>query len=183
MKWVPGRADFERLGNSGLDSGVEGCHVSNRFMHLHKFHKRLLLTLFVLALAAFAVLYLVRSDHCVLYYYGAAPEEVPQGTAIAFLNPLRNRGDEKTAEWAIRYLRTDKCEQVSQELRADPVRICATMRHNRKANLIWLDPESDTNRGRTRRLIYDLPDERARLVLYFASDGPLWVVKTVSVLR
>lgn len=120
----------------------------------------------------------MRSTHCVLYYYGAASEEVPRGTAVAILNPLRNRKDEKNAEWLIRDLRTPKCEEVSRELSADAPRICSMMRSNRKAGLVWLDPESDTTRGGTRRLIYDLPDEKARLVVYFGPDEAGWLLKT-----
>jgi len=118
-----------------------------------------------------------------LYYYGAAPAEVPEATAIAILNPLRDRKDEKNAEWLIRDLRTEKCVSVSMELLADPNRICSTMRGNTKARLVWLDPPSDTTHGRTRRLIYDLPDRRARLVVYFGAGEPSWGVKTVSVVH
>jgi len=32
-------------------------------------------------------------------------------------------------------------------------------------------------------LIYDLPDKKARLVIYFGADEPGWMVKTVSVTR
>jgi hypothetical protein len=57
------------------------------------------------------------------------------------------------------------------------------MRDNSRASLVWLDPESDTKRGTTRRLIYDLPDKRVRLVVYFGVDEPGWGVKTASVVR
>jgi len=147
------------------------------------FRLRALLILGALVIGTLAVVYYVRANHCVLYYYGAAPEEVPQGTAIAVLNPLRNRTDERNAEWLIRDLRTAKCEQVSRELLADPTKICSTLRGNTKASLIWLDPESDTTKGGTRRLIYDLPDRQARFIVYFRADEPGWGVKTVSVVR
>jgi hypothetical protein len=138
----------------------------------------------VLALATFYGLSFTRSTHCVLYYYGASPEEVPQGTAIALLNPLRNRKDEANAEWLIRDLRTNNCEQIARErLGTDPNRICEVMRGNTKASLIWLDPESDMTRGGTRRLIYNLPDKKARLIVYFGADEPGWGVKTASVAR
>lgn len=54
------------------------------------------------------------------------------------------------------------------------------MRGNAKASLIWLDPESDTIRGGTRKLIYDLPDKNARLIVYFGADEPGWGVKTAA---
>ena|SRR5271165_3720669 len=146
-------------------------------------HRRLLfVVLGVLALATLGALYFNRSTHCVLYYYGASPGEVPQGKAIALLNPLRNRRDEENAERLIRDLRTEKCEEISRErLGTDPTRICHVMRGNTKAALIWLDPPSDTIRGGTRKLIYDLPDKNARLIVYFGVDEPGWGVKTASV--
>ncbi|MFZ0860676.1 MAG: hypothetical protein WCA27_21905 [Candidatus Sulfotelmatobacter sp.] len=149
-----------------------------------KHYRLLIVVLGALALATLCGLYFNRSTHCVLYYYGASPEEVPQGTAIALLNPLRNRKDEANAEWLIRDLRTDKCEEISRErLGTDPTRICQVMHGNSKASLIWLDPESDTLRGGTRKLIYDLPDQKARLVVYFGADEPGWGVKSASVVR
>jgi hypothetical protein len=142
----------------------------------------LIVAAFVLATSS--VLYLTRSDHCVLYYYGASPEEVPQGTAMAVLNPLRNRKDEANAERLIKDLRSEKCEKISLErLSADPNRICPMMRGNSRASLIWLDPESDITRGGRRKLIYDLPDKRARLIVYFAADEAGWGVTTASIVR
>jgi hypothetical protein len=119
-----------------------------------------------------------------LYYYGASPGEVPQGTALAVLNPFRDRKDEVNAEWLIRDLRTSKCEQIVHErLRADAMRVCPVMRDNTEASLIWLDQESDSRRGGTRKLIYDLPESKARLVVYFGTDEAGWGVSTVSVIR
>jgi hypothetical protein len=57
------------------------------------------------------------------------------------------------------------------------------MRGNTKAALIWLDPESDTIKGGTRKLIYDLPDKKARLIVCFGVDEPGWGVRTASVVR
>jgi len=145
---------------------------------------RLLLFAVVAIFATLCTSYLHRSTHPILYYYGAPPEEAPQGTAIAFLNPLRNRKDETNAEWLIRDLRTNHCEQIGRErLGTDPNRICEVMRGNTKASLIWLDPESDTTRGGTRKLVYNLPDKKARLIVYFGGDEPGWGVKTASVSR
>ena len=134
--------------------------------------------------ALFFLLYLGRSTHCVLYYHGASPAEVPQGTAAAILNPLRNRKDERNAEWLIRDLRTDRCEAITHErLGADRARVCPVMRGNSTAVLIWLDPEGNTASGGTRKLIYDLPDKKARLIVYFGLDEAGWGVKTISVVR
>ena len=90
-----------------------------------------------------SLLYARRFDRPVLYYYGASPE-VPQGTAIALLNPFRNRKDEVNAELLIRDLRTNKCEQIVKErLAGDPARVCPVLHGSAKASLIWLDPERD----------------------------------------
>ena len=130
------------------------------------------------------VLYLIRANHCVLYFYGASPTDVLQGRAIAILNPLRNRKDEANAEWLIRDLRTDKCDGIAGEMQVtNPKRSCQVMRGNRTASLIWLDPESDTTRGGRRKLVYDLPDSKARIVVYFGPDEPGWGVQTFSVVQ
>jgi hypothetical protein len=130
------------------------------------------------------LLYSHRIDRSMLYYYGASPE-VPGGTAIAVLNPLRNRKDEANAEWLIRDLRTGKCEQIARErLNADPKRICPVLRDNTKASLVWLDPERrDRTRGYSRMLVYDLPEAKTRLVVYFRNSDIGWGVDTVALLR
>ncbi|MGZ4788977.1 MAG: hypothetical protein ACXVZX_10705 [Terriglobales bacterium] len=144
----------------------------------------ILLMAAVLVIAISLFLYIERADHCMLYCYGASPEEVPQGTAIALLNRFRNRKDETNAEWLIRDLRTARCAEIVHErLGTEPIRICPVMRDNTKASLIWLDQEGDTTRGGTRKLIYDLLEKKARLVVYFGTDEAGWGVSTVSVLR
>jgi hypothetical protein len=128
--------------------------------------------------------YTNRTTHPVLYYYGASPE-VPQGAHIAVLNPFRDRKDEGNADLLIRDLRTEECEKITRErLRADPAKICPILRKNNAASLIWLDkePGSGTPRG-SRVLVYDLPEQKARLFVYFSTDEVGWVVSTVSVLR
>lgn len=143
-----------------------------------------LLLILASLVGVFAVLYSIRSNHCVLYYHGSAPAEVPQGTVVAILNPLRNRTDERNAEWLIRELRTTKCEEILRtERMADPARVCPIMRGNTEAKLIWLDRESDTIRGGTRQLIFDLPDKKARLIVSFGPDEPGWLLRGVSVVR
>ena len=125
-----------------------------------------------------------RYERPVIFYYGASPE-VPQGKAFRILNPFRRRKDEANAEWLIRDLRTNQCEQIVRErLGADQARICPVLRYNERAVLIWLDPERDNGEWRkTRKLYYDLPDSKSRLVVVFGFDEPGWGVKTVSLLR
>lgn len=136
----------------------------------------------ILAIAASVLLYAHRADRCVLYYYGASPE-VPQGRAIAILNPFRDRKDESNAEWLIRDLRTSQCERIVQErLQADPSRICQVVRGTNRASLIWLDQPPDFQaRSPSRQLIYDLPETHARLVIYFSRDEDGWGVSSASI--
>jgi hypothetical protein len=129
-------------------------------------------------------LYARRFDWPVLYYYGASPE-VPQGTAIPILNPFRDRKDEANAEWLIRDLRSDQCEQIVRErLSSDPAEICLVLRRSTKASLIWLDAEREKGVwATTRDLYYDLPESRSRLVVHFGKSEPGWGVNTVELLR
>jgi hypothetical protein len=145
----------------------------------------------LILLAAVAILFLglslaycVRFSRPVLYYYGASPE-VPQGRAIAILNPFRSRKDEANAELLISDLRTSQCQQIVRErLGADPVRICPVMQSSTKALLIWLDAErSGETLARSRKLFYDFPESHSRLVVYFSIDEAGWGVNTVSLLR
>jgi hypothetical protein len=57
------------------------------------------------------------------------------------------------------------------------------MHGNNKARLIWLDPENDTIKGIGRKLVYDLPDEGGRLIVWFGPDEPGWLLKSISVVR
>ena len=129
-------------------------------------------------------MYSLRFEHPVLFYYGASPE-VPQGTAIPILNPLRDRKDEANAEWLIRDLRTSRCEQIVRErLGSDPAGICPILRESRKASLIWLDA-ARTNGvwAKSRDLYYDLPESKSRLVVHFGYSEAGWGVNGVSLLR
>ena len=143
-----------------------------------------LIGLIVLGFVGCFVLYTRRIDHPVVYYYGASPE-VPGGTAIAVLNPFRSREDEANAEWLFRDLRTSKCEQIVRErLRADPGQICPVFRNNTRASLIWFEAKRDHRTGMPfRTLIYDLPESKARLLVYFSTDEVGWGLSTVSLLR
>jgi hypothetical protein len=133
------------------------------------------LGLVVLVIALGVFLYVHRVDRCVLYYYGASPE-VPQGTAVAILNPFRDRADEANAEKLIRDLRTSRCSEiVREELNVTPECICSAVQHTTHMNLIWLDIQHYAgNWKQPRRLYYDLPETRARLVLYFHTDEAGW---------
>ena len=92
--------------------GIFHNRKANFSMHFASLRARGLLITVALVIAAVALLYRVRSNHCVLYYYGSAPSEVPQGTAFVVLNPLRNRADEVVAERLIRDLRTERCDEI-----------------------------------------------------------------------
>ena len=129
-------------------------------------------------------LYCERAYHPVIFYYGGSPE-VAQGAAFAILNPFRNRKDESNAEWLIRDLRTERCEEIARHrLAADPGRICPIMIQSTKASLIWLDAETKNGiRANTRDLWYDLPQSRSRLVVHFANSEVGWGVNTVELFR
>ncbi len=154
------------------------------FSSRHRVLRTFLVAMGAIACVASFLVYNNRVEHPVLYYYGASPE-VPGGTAIPILNPFRNRKDEGNAEWLIRDLRSNKCEQVvSERLRADPKQVCMVMRNNTKARLIWLETELDSQPPRgSRELVYDLPKNKARLIVYFRTDEAGWGVSTVSILR
>jgi hypothetical protein len=143
-------------------------------------------SLAVLTVALFAglvFLYIHRFARPVLYYYGASPE-VAQGRAVPFLNPFRDRRDERLAKWLIGDLRTAGCEKIVKErLQAEPARICPVLRSNSRATLIWIGPREHDPQGDSRQLIYDLPENKARLIVYFGMDEPGWGIRTVSVLR
>jgi hypothetical protein len=129
-------------------------------------------------------LYNQRFDRPVLYYYGASPD-APQGTAIPILNPFRDRKDEANAQWLIKDLRTNQCEQIVRDrLAADPTRICSVLKQNTSASLVWLDPVRDRSGWRrSRKLYYDLPDSKSRLVVLFGPSEAGWGVVTVTLLR
>ena len=136
-----------------------------------------------LTVGLFGLSYTHLGDRCVLYYYGASPAEVAQGTAVALLNPFRDRADEHNAEQLIHDLRTNQCEQIVRErLQTNPNEVCPVMRDTTRASLIWLDPvPSFQSSAPSRQLIFDLPEARARLAVYLNRDEVGWGVSTVSV--
>jgi hypothetical protein len=142
-----------------------------------------LVALTVALFAALVFLYAHRLDRPMLYYYGASPE-LPQGRAVSFLNPFRDRHDEGLAKWLIGDLRAAGCEKIVRErLQAEPAQICPVFRSNSRATLIWIGLIQHDPRGDSRQLIYDLPKNRARLNVYFGMDEPGWGIRTVSILR
>lgn len=121
-------------------------------------------------------LYAHRTDHPVIFYYGASPE-VAGGTAIPVLNPFRSRNDEANAEWLIRDLRTSRCEQISVSFGVDPKRVCPVLRKNTSASLICLEAQKDDGTWRTsRKLFYSLGGSRSRLEVVFRSTDVGWGV-------
>jgi hypothetical protein len=135
-----------------------------------------------LIVAGLSLLYVQRVNHPLLYYYGASPE-VPEGKAIAIFNPFRSRNDEKNAEWLIRDLATPKCDEIVRDRLSshDASKICPVLRNNTIASLIWLEkPEIVSSWQRTRKLVYNLPQAHARLVVYFANQEFGWGVSTIS---
>jgi len=116
----------------------------------------------VLLGSAAVVLDVHRFDRPMLFYYGASPQDVPQGTAIPFFNPLRDRNDERLAEWLIRDLRTNRCEQIVRErLQADPVRICPVVRDTTEASLVWMESRKEGAKWKpSRQLVMTCPSVR-----------------------
>lgn len=114
-------------------------------------------------------MYHVRYTRPMLYYYGAAPE-VPGGTAIVLMNPLRDRAGEDAAERLIHDLRTADCEKIVRSFDSNP-EMCPVLQNNKKANLIWR-----VDRGYDRTLFYELSETRFRLKVYAArGEGGLGV--------
>jgi hypothetical protein len=133
----------------------------------------------VLVLADAVLLYSTRINHPMIYYSGDSPE-TPGGKASSVLNPFRNRNDEKMAMTLIRDLRTDRCPQIVRErLHTNPAQICPVMRASSESSLVWMDSDRDgTNTQHGRRLIYDLPETKSRLVIYFRNSDAGWGVDT-----
>jgi len=150
---------------------------------MHAVKTTFLAVLTVVFFAALVFLYVHRFDRPMLCYYGASPE-VPRGTAVPFFNPLRDRRDERLAKWLIGDLRTAQCEQiVRKRLQAEPAQICPILRSNSRATLIWIEPRQHEPLGESRQLFYDLPENKARLIVYFGMDELGWGTRTVSVIR
>jgi hypothetical protein len=112
-----------------------------------------------------------------LFYYGGAVE-VPDGRAIAVMNPFRDRASEETAERLIRDLRTGNCQPIVKQFSDDGAHLCSVLQTTRRATIVW---RQDGNLNRT--LVYDLPEKRARLWIGFAREEGGWQVRSLSVVR
>ena len=143
--------------------------------------KSLLTSLLIMSvLVAFvgaALIWAARSHRIMLYQHGTP--EVPSGRAFAIMNPFRNRRPEEVAEELMADLRTNRCEQILLDLRADDSRICPTMRENRRARLIWREDET-----RYRTLVYHLPESESNLWITSHRDPQVgFVIDGVSIVR
>jgi len=118
-----------------------------------------------------------RRPEAVLFYYGGAVE-VPNGRAIAVMNPFRDTASEGTAERLIRDLRTGNCQAIVKKFSDNGPRICSVLQTTRRSRLVW---RQDGNLNRT--LVYDVPEKQARLWIGFAREEGGWQVRSVSVVR
>jgi len=122
-------------------------------------------------------LYASRRPEAMLFYYGGAVE-VPNGRAIAVMNPFRDTESEETAARLVRDLRTGSCQTILKEFSDDGPRICSILQTTRRSRLVWRhDGELD------RMLVYDVPEKRARLWIGFAREEGGWQVRSVSIVR
>jgi hypothetical protein len=131
----------------------------------------------VIVLAAAFFVYASRRPEAMLYYYGGAVE-VPNGRAIAIMNPFRDKASEETAERLIRDLKNGNCQTIVKEFSDDGPRICSVLQTTHRARLVWRQ-DGELNR----MLVYDLPEKRARIWIGFAREEGGWQVRSVSVVR
>jgi hypothetical protein len=122
------------------------------------------------------LLYASRQHEPVLYYYGGAPE-VPNGTAIAIMNPFRDKRSEATAERLIADLRTNNCETIAKQFSVD-ARLCAVLENTHRARLVWRQDQPNS-----RVLVYQLPEKHARVWISPSREEPGFVVRSISVVR
>src|SRR5580698_6964399 len=80
--------------------------------------------------------YASRRQEVMLFYYGGAVE-VPDGRAIAVMNPFRDKASEETAERLIRDLRTGNCQAIVKQFSDDGPRICPVLQTTRRTRLVW----------------------------------------------
>ncbi len=130
----------------------------------------------LVAIISAFLLYASRQPKPMLYYYGGAPE-VPDGTAIAIMNPFRDKRSEKTAERLIADLRTSNCQTIARQFGGD-ARICAVLEDTHHARLVW---RQDQPNGRM--LVYDVPEKHARVWIGLSREEPGFGVRSVSVVH
>jgi len=121
--------------------------------------------------------YASKRPEAMLFYYGGAVE-VPNGRAIAIMNPFRDTASEETAERLIRDLRTGNCQAIVKEFSDDGPRICSVLQTTRRSRLVWRQ-DGTLNR----MLVYDVPEKQARLWIGFAREEGGWQVRSVSIVR
>ena len=121
--------------------------------------------------------YASRRPEAMLFYYGRAVE-VPDGRAIAVMNPFRDRASEETAERLIRDLRTGNCQPIVKQFSDDGAHLCSVLQTTRRATIVW---RQDGTLSRT--LVYDLPEKRARLWIGLVREEGGWQVRSLSVVR
>jgi len=108
-----------------------------------------------------------------------AAAEVPRGRVIVVFNPFRNRDSENTTERLIRDLKTGGCQRVVQSLSGGKdyhPRVCLVMGKTGSHNLIWREDGEQS-----RVLVYDIPEEQARLWITFRRHESGFEVSSVSV--
>jgi len=130
----------------------------------------------IIVLMAAFLLYASRRHEAVLFYYGGAVES-PDETALAIMNPFRDKASEKTAERLIADLRTSNCQTIVKEFSDDP-RICPVLQTSHHARLVWRE-DGDSSR----MLVYDIPEKRARLWISFSREEGGLGVRSISVVR
>jgi hypothetical protein len=131
----------------------------------------------VIAFTTAFLIYASRRPEAMLFYYGGAVE-VPNGRAIAVMNPFRDTASEDTAGRLIRDLKSRNCESIVKEFSDDGRRICSVLQTTHRARLVW---RQDSVLIRT--LVYDIPEKHARLWIGFAREEGGWQVRSVSVVR
>ena len=156
--------------------------------------KKAAVVVFGLLLVAAGVLFLTRNSRPMLYYYGASPE-TPSGTAIPILNPFRDRANENSASYLLGYLRSNRCGEVVREYLPplpDQATLCPAIEGTTTARLVWMEPiqtlKTHNSQGSVfdmleRRLIYDIPERRARVTVVFTMTEVGFIPTTLSVKR
>jgi len=137
----------------------------------------LIVTTIVIVFTTGFFIYASRRTEAMLFYYGAAVE-VPNGRAIAVMNPFRDTASEDTAGRLIRDLRTGNCETIVKQFSYDGFRICSVLQTTHGARLVWRQ-DSILNR----MLVYDIPEKHARIWIGFAREEGGWQVRSISVVR
>lgn len=102
-----------------------------------------------------------------------------RGAELSLCLTFRNRDSENTTERLIRDLKTGDCQRVVQTLSGgkdyDP-RVCLVMGKTGSHNLIWREDGEQS-----RVLVYDIPEEPARLWITFRRNESGFEVSSVSV--